>query len=141
MNKYEITFQRENRGDSMKHRWEYAEQQMETLKEDLQKDIINYKAAYAAARRIADDKDAEIAALKERTLSADDIADISRLLAQTVLNLGKEVSNVADRIVEAADQPESAAFRNAVNDHRAAKADLDRYTGILSRVNTAKNSF
>ena len=49
------------------------------------------------------------------------------------------VSNDAPaRIVEVADQPESAAFRNAVKDHRAAKTDLSRWTEVLTRVNTAK---
>lgn len=100
---------------------------------------ITRAAAAATAHQIADEKDAEIAALKSRLLADDDLADISRLLSKTVLDLGKEVSNAAERIVEVADQPESAAFRNAVKDHRAAKTDLSRWTELLSRVNTIKN--
>ena len=66
------------------------------------------------------------------------LADITRLLSKTVADLGKEVNDAAARIVEVADQPESAAFRNAVKDHRAAKADLSHWTEVLTRVNTAK---
>ena len=84
------------------------------------------------------EKDAEIASLKSRLLADDDLADISRLLSKTVADLGKEVNDAAARIVEVADQPESAAFRNAVKDHRAAKADLSHWTEVLTRVNTAK---
>ena len=80
-----------------------------------------------------------IAALKGLLLADDDLADISQILSETVLDLEKEVSNAAERIVEVADQPESAAFRNAVKDHRAAKADLSRLTVLISRVNTIKN--
>lgn len=80
----------------------------------------------------------EHASLKSRLLADDDLADISRLLLKTVADLGKEVSDAAARIVEVADQPESAAFRNAVKDHRAAKTDLSHWTEVLTRVNTAK---
>lgn len=133
-------------GDSMKRRWEYAEEQLKAaqeqiadLKDKLAESEKDYEAAHATAHQIADEKDAEIAALRERTLSSDDLEKISRLLTKTVLDLGKEVSNAAERIVEGAGQPESAAFRNAVKDHRAAKADLSHWTEVLTRVNTIKN--
>lgn len=54
------------------------------------------------------------------------------------LTSDRELNDAAARIVEVADQPESAAFRNAVKDHRAAKADLSHWTEVLTRVNTAK---
>ncbi|WP_302778418.1 hypothetical protein [Anaerotruncus colihominis] len=133
-------------GDSMKRRWEHAEAQLKVAKEriaDLEDKLAesekDYEAAHATAHQIAEEKDAEIAALRQQTLSADDITDISQLLTEKVLDLGKEVSNAAERIVEAADQPESAAFQNAVKDHRVAKTDLSYWTGLLSRVNTIKN--
>lgn len=79
----------------------------------------------------------EVRSLRERVLSGNDMNDVSQLLASKVIELGKEVSNAAERIVEAAGQPESAAFQNAVKDHRAAKADLEHYTALLSRINAA----
>lgn len=79
-----------------------------------------------------------VAELWERTLSADDIADLSKLLTEKVLYLGNEVSSDAERIVEAADRPDSAEFRNAVKDHRAAKAEMTRYTALLARVNAIR---
>lgn len=131
---------------SMKDRWMAADRKLneangtiEELRDKLAESEKDYEAAHATAHQIADEKDAEIAALKSRLLADDDLADISRLLSKTVLDLGKEVSNAAERIVEVADQPESVAFRNAVKDHRAAKTDLSRWTELLSRVNTIKN--
>ncbi len=80
-----------------------------------------------------------ISALRGQSLSADDITDISQLLTEEVFELGKEVSNAAERIVEAATAPNSAAFQNAVNDHRAAKGSFDYYTALLVRVNNLRS--
>lgn len=72
---------------------------------------------------------------RQSALSTDDLTDIAQLLTDRVL-----VSNAAERIVEQADQPDSATFQNAVKDHRAAKADLCYYTAILERVAKATAS-
>ena len=134
-------------GDSMKARWQHTETQLEAarseikvLKDELAESKKDYEAAHAAAHQIAEQKDAEIATLQARALTADDLTDISRALSDKALELGREVSNASERIVEAAENPESAAFQNAVKDHRAAKADLSYYTELLSRVNTVKNA-
>ncbi len=134
-------------GDSMKRRWEYAEEQLKkarkeiaVLKDKLDNSEKDYEAAHAAAHEIAEQKDAEIAALRQQVLTPDDITDIAQLLSTKVLDLGMEVSNAAERIVEAATDPESVAFQNAVKDHRAAKSDLSYYTALLSRVNSARIS-
>ena len=118
---------------SMKDRWLTSDRELndangtiEELRDKLAESEKDYEAAHATAHQIAEEKDAEIASLK------------SRLLAKTVADLGKEVNDAAARIVEVADQPESAAFRNAVKDHRAAKADFSHWTEVLTRVNTAK---
>lgn len=130
---------------SMKDRWLTSDRKLndangtiEELRDKLAESEKDYEAAHATAHQIAEEKDAEIASIKSRLLADDDLADISRLLSKTVSDLGKEVSDAAARIVEVADQPESAAFRNAVKDHRAAKADLSHWTEVLTRVNTAK---
>ena len=118
---------------SMKDRWLTSDRELndangtiEELRDKLAESEKDYEAAHATAHQIAEEKDAEIASLK------------SRLLSKTVADLGKEVNDAAARIVEVADQPESAAFRNAVKDHRAAKTDLSHWTEVLTRVNTAK---
>lgn len=114
--------------DSMKERYEQSRE-----------DAAHFKAAADSFSAELDKLRGEHASLKSRLLADDDLADISRLLSKTVADLGKEVSDAAARIVEVADQPESAAFRNAVKDHRAAKADLSHWTELLTRVNNTKN--
>lgn len=113
-------------GDSLQERLQIAENKL--------RDEIGEKQA---AKRNLEKATAEIEALKKRTINEEALADISRLLASKTIDLGKEVCNAAERIVEAANHPESAAFQNAVKDHRAAKADLEHFTALLLRVNTA----
>ena len=133
-------------GDSMKCRWECAEAKLKVaqgqiadLKKKLAESEKNYEVACAAAHQIAEEKDTEIAYLRGRTLSEDDITDISQLLTEKVLDLEEEISNAAERIVEAADQPDSTAFQDAVKDHRVTKTDLYYWTELLSKVNAIKN--
>lgn len=116
---------------SMKDRWLSADRKLNEANGTIEE--LRDKLAEA------EEKDAEIASLKSRLLADDDLAEISRLIAKAAIDLEKEVSNAAERIVEVADQPESAAFRNAVKDHRAAKTDLSHWTEVLTRVNTIKN--
>ena len=75
-----------------------------------------------------------LAALRERVLTPDDLTDAIQLVTEKRLALDAEVKNAAERIVEAAAEPESAAFQNAVKDHRAAKSSLDYYTALLERL-------
>jgi len=118
-------------GDSMKERCEAANRR-----------ALDNEFALSEARkeieRLTSLNDELLAGMRQtesRLLSADDLTDISQLLTGKVLDFGKEVSNAAERIIEAAGQPESAAFQNAVKDHRAAKADVEYYTALLVRVN------
>lgn len=132
-------------GESMKSRWEYSEKQLKAAKEriaeledklsDSEKD---YEAAHAAAHQIAEEKDAEIAALRERTLSSDDLETLLSLASERITSLESEVQNAAERIVENAGDPESAAFKNAVSDHRAAKRAADEYKALLERAAKAE---
>lgn len=132
-------------GDSMKRRWEYAEAQLKTareeiasLKNELAESEKDYEAAHAAAHEIAEKKDAEIAALRKQVLEADDLTDLIQLVTEKCFSLGEEVKNAAERIVEASGEPDSAAFKNAVNDHRAAKRNLDYYTSLIERASKAQ---
>lgn len=138
-------------GESMKSRWEDAErrltelnrattEEINRLRNELTESEKDYEAFRCDTHTISEEKDIEMTSLRRHTLSADDICNISQLLSDKVLCFGQEVSNAAERIVEVADQPDSAAFQNAVKDHRAAKADLNYYTALLIRVNFVKNA-
>ena len=120
---------------SMKGRYERCLQEALDAEErirSLEEQLASIKSEYAG---LAEKTDRQLEALRQRVLTPDDLTDVSQLLSSKVLDLGKEVSNAAARIVEAAGQPESAAFQNAVKDHRAASADLEHYTALLVRVN------
>lgn len=101
---------------SMKDRWMAADRRLneangtiEELQDKLAESEKDYEAAHATAHQIAEEKDGEIQALKSRLLPDDDLADISRLLAKTLADLGKEVSDAAERIDEARREVEADA--------------------------------
>lgn len=132
-------------GDSMKRRWEYAEAQLKTareeiasLKNELAESEKDYEAAHAAAHEIAEQKDAEIAALRMQVIEADDLDNLLILAIERKTALDEEAKNAAERIVENAGEPESAAFKNAVSDHRAAKRAAEKYTALIERASKAK---
>lgn len=132
-------------GDSMKRRWEYAEAQLKTareeiasLKNELAESEKDYEAAHAAAHEIAEQKDAEIAALRMQIIEADDLENLLTLAIESKTALDEEAKNAAERIVENAGEPESAAFKNAVSDHRAAKRAAEKYTALIERASKAK---
>ena len=129
----------------MKRRWEYAEAQLKTareeiasLKNELAESEKDYEAAHAAAHEIAEQKDAEIAALRMQIIEADDLENLLILAIERKTALDEEVKNAAERIVESAGEPESAAFKNAVSDHRAAKRAAEKYTALIERASKAK---
>jgi DNA repair exonuclease SbcCD ATPase subunit len=132
-------------GDSMKRRWEYAEAQLKmvqeeiaSLKNELAESKKDYDAAHAAAHEIAEQKDAEIEALRKQVLEADDLESLLILAIERKTALDEEAKNAAERIVESAGEPESAAFKNAVSDHRAAKRAAEKYTALIERASKAK---
>lgn len=132
-------------GDSMKSRWEYSERKLKEaqervseLEDKLTESEKDYEAAHAAAHQIAEEKDTEIAALRERVLSSDDLETLLSLVTERISSLDSEAQNAAERIVESAGEPESAAFKNAVNDHRAAKGASDKYKMLLERATKSK---
>ena len=131
--------------ESKKRRWEYAEAQLKTareeiasLKNELAESEKDYEAAHAAAHEIAEQKDAEIAALRMQIIEADDLENLLILAIERKTALDEEVKNAAERIVESAGEPESAAFKNAVSDHRAAKRAAEKYTALIERASKAK---
>lgn len=126
---------------SMQERWLSVDRKLneangiiEHLKDELAESEKDYEAAHAAAHEITEEKDAEISALRARILSDDDFRDLFQILSERRFTLDEEVKNAAERIVEAAGEPDSAAFKNAVTDHRAAKASLDYYSALATRL-------
>lgn len=102
----------------MKDRWITADRKLneangiiEELRDKLAESEKDYEAAHAAAHEIAEEKDAEIAALRARILSDDDLCDLSQVLSERRFTLDEEVKNAAERIVEAAGEPDSAASK------------------------------
>lgn len=108
---------------SEKRRADSLEEQIETLKKD-------YETAY----ELADKKTAELINLQKCIIPQDDIVSIVRLIGDKKHELDSEVQNAAERIVTAAGDPESAAFKNAVSDHRAAKKEFDFYNALSNRI-------
>ena len=128
-------------GDSMKARLDLAKGRLKELTRTTTEKISQISEQFEeskrdleAARKISDEKDAEIAALRERTLSLNDLTDAITIITEKRQVLDAEVKNATERLVEAAEEPESAAFRNAVKDHRAAKASLNHYTALVERL-------
>lgn len=130
---------------SMKQRTEAAEkresesQRKIALFEDkLKKLEKDSKANLELAHLVAEKKEKEIASLRERVIPDRDIEKISTLISDKIFNVEKEVGNAVRRIVDSADQPESAAFKNAVKDHRVSREELDYWMEIRSRLLSKK---
>lgn len=131
--------------DSIKSRFEHSEKRLREaqgriteLEDKLSESEKDYEAAHAAAHQIAEEKDAEIAKLREHVLSSDDLETFLSLAVERITALDCEAQNAAERIVENAGEPESAAFKNAVSDHRSAKRAADKYKALLERAAKAK---
>lgn len=132
-------------GDSMKARYEYSEKKMVTAQEEIRKlkgeieeSEKNHRTADIEAHELLERKDAEIKTLREHTLLADDLVDVLQLVSEKRFDFVEEVKNAAERIVEAAAEPESAAFKNAVSDHRAAVRNAEYYTALEDRLRNAQ---
>lgn len=115
---------------SMKSRFEYSEEKLEKA----QAEVEELKNQLAQA-------ETEISLLRENLERAEngrptpeDFDGIFQLITLKRIELETEIKNAAERIVEAATDPESAAFKNAVSDHRAAQSEMDRYTALSERL-------
>lgn len=111
---------------------------IEDLRNKLKTAELNERDLREAVKRAKAEASETITALREKALSPDDLTDTIQLVTEKQFSLDAEVKNAAERIVEAAAEPESAAFQNAVKDHRAAKSSLDYYTTLLERLIKAR---
>ncbi len=59
---------------------------------------------------------------------------IERLLVDKTEELQQEVRNATARIVESAESPEGANFKNAVSDHKSASQELEQFGSILRQI-------
>lgn len=92
--------------------------------DELQNELDEQKSAHYNERN----------ALNRKLLSDYETATVEKLLSEKTSELQLELNNAASRIVDAADDPQSDAFSNAVADHRTAKTEFDRYSGVLRSI-------
>lgn len=131
---------------SMKQKAEVAEKmeseargKIAALECELEKLEKDAKADLELAYLVSEKKEVEIATLREQIIPAGDMKNIANLISKKISEIEEEVGNAVRRIVDSADQPESADFQNAVKDHRASREELNYWTGLLSKMNMKKN--
>lgn len=131
---------------SMYDRWNMAvaeirdlEAEIANLKDKLSESEKDYEAAHAAAHEIAEQKDDEIAGLKEQlanTLTFDEIETLQHIVFEKRINNDFENSAAAKAIVENAEHPESEAFQTAVRKHRETAAIAEKINALARRLTT-----
>ena len=131
---------------SMKQKAEAAEKKeseaqgkIAALECELEKLEKDSKADLELAYLVSEKKEVEIATLREQIIPAGDMKNIANLISKKISEIEEEVGNAVRRIVDSADQPESADVQNAVKDHRASREELNYWTGLLSKINLKKN--
>lgn len=132
-------------GDSMKARWLHADAQLnaangtiEELKERLAESQKDYEAAHAAAHAIAEEKDAEIAALRERIIPADNLTDCKQIAENLVEELRQKVKAAEATILEYAEHPETTTFCDAVRGRKNLTKDIAYYEALVERLAAAE---
>ena len=133
-------------GDSMKARWLHADAQLkaangtiEELKEQLEESQKDYEAACAAAREMAEKKNAEIKTLQERVLSENDLTDCRQMAECFIEELRRKVKKAEATILEYAECPESTTFCNAVKERKTLTSDIDYYTSLAESLTVIQN--
>ncbi len=104
---------------------------LESEIEQLKSDIELLSSALENERAVTKELEEQ---LDRQTLTDDELTDVKRIAVDKRLALENEVKNAAERIVETADEPESAAFQNAVKDHRTAQEELEYCTALLKKL-------
>ena len=83
----------------------------------------------------------KIISLNAKVFPPDDLTTIALLLSKESSTLETEARNAAARIVEAADDPISAAFKNAVTDHRQVEQEIANLKPLFDRVSTLMDKY
>lgn len=118
-----------------------AQRTIKGLEEKLAESQKDWEAAHAANHVLADQKDAEIAALQAKVLSEDDLEDLRQLLDDRATEADEMAEKAAQEIVELADDPSSHDFQQAVLDHRNHVKNAKYYRDILGRVAEAQATY
>lgn len=108
---------------SMKQRWEAAREQAE----GLEIEVDNRKA-------VIYELTAENNTLKKKTLTTAEAGAIKSILYHSKLEAADMIDSSAQRIVELADNPDSAEFRQAVQDNRQSKKRLAECDALIQRL-------
>ena len=131
---------------SMKQRVEAAEKkvaetekQTAVLERKLKSKELDERDIRDALEREKEDHSRSVSALRQRTLNSEDADAVIALVLERVADLSNEVKETAERIVETAEETESAAFKNAVSDHRSAKRVKEKYDALLERLARLKD--
>ncbi len=118
-----------------------AQKTIKELEEKLRESEKDWEAAHAANHVLAEQKDAEIAALQAKALSEDDLEDLRQLLDDRATEADEKAEAAALEIVERADTPDHPDFRQAVLDHRNYVKTAKYYREILGRVVEAQAAY
>ena len=125
---------------SMKDRWVSSEEKLAAANKkisNIELDNRDLRLALEKAKQEAADAQQ---ALRDKTLSPDDMEDVQALVQQDIFTLDEESKAAAKAIVEHADKPESKEFKQAVRDHRNITGKLEYYKALNSRIIAAQRA-
>lgn len=110
-------------GCSMKQRAEAAEKKLKTAEldnRDLRNSIADLKSKYAG--------------IESKVLTTAEAGAIKAILSSSRMEAANMADSTAQRIVELADNPDSAEFRQAVQDNRKSKKRLEDCDRLIQRL-------
>lgn len=109
--------------DSMKERYEQAKE-----------DADHFKSTADTLSKEVDSLREENRTLKEKSLTTAEAGAIKSIIHHAKLEAARIADDAAQKIVELADDPESAGFRQAVQDNRAGKKRLQECGVLIQRL-------
>lgn len=109
--------------DSMKERYEQAKE-----------DADHFKSASDTLSKEVDSLREENRTLKEKSLTTAEAGAIKSIIHHAKLEAARIADDAAQKIVELADDPKSAGFRQAVQDNRAGKKRLQECDILIQRL-------
>lgn len=121
---------------SMKQRVESAEQTAAEFKRAAE----YYSAEADKNAAMLGTLRAELEAAKAKMLSSDDLEDLRQLASDRRSEYEVHMKDAAERIVELAGNPDTAEFRQAVNEHRIARSSMEYTNDLIGRVMHAQGA-
>lgn len=114
------------------------EAQIEELKDQLSESQKDWEASHAANHVLAEEKDAEIASLRARVLSEEDLERVVSILGDRVSEAEEMAEKAASEIVRLAEDPASREFQRAVSMHRNHSTYAKSIRELLGRVDSIR---